>query len=274
MNNTKHQPLKQATVSKSMTQDEWIAAITQPLKKAIGSNSKLSKSNIWQWSIPAYHAAVVKNGKLVEGFKTCPTAGECAGLCYAQQGGFIFKASMIAHSRNLQAYIDHPGDLKDMIINEILSKKKLKAFRIHDSGDFFNLTYATFWMSIVKALPHVQFYAYTKQVSMFKGKFKSQVPSNMSIIFSYGGKQDHLIDPETDRHSKVFKTYDEMVAAGYSDTTETDDCAADPSIKNIGLVYHGVLGVEKAFNNATMGVEVEDTLVQKMVKTIRNNQVA
>jgi hypothetical protein len=48
-----------------------------------------------------------------------------------------------------------------------------------------------------------------------------------------------MINCDTDRHSKVFESHEDMTEAGYSDTTETDENAADPSKRCIGLVYHG-----------------------------------
>lgn len=245
--------IKPFNIAKSLTQEEWINAITQPPREVIGSNSKLAKTDFWQWTIPALTAAVVIRGKLVDGYKTCPMAGECARLCYACQGGYVFKSSMVAHTRNLQAYFDDPMDLADRIVKDIASKRKLRAFRIHDSGDFFNKTYALWWIGIVNRLPNVQFYAYTKQVKMFKETLAEVIPTNLTLIYSFGGKQDDLIDPATDRHSKVWPEKSAMLAAGYADTTDTDEHAANPDIKNIGLVYHGVLGVDKAFSNASMG---------------------
>lgn len=240
--------IKSRTISSNLNLQEWREAIHQEPRKYIGSNSKLKKSGIYQWSIPAYRAAVWNSAdRFNEKFKTCPFAGECAKFCYACQGCFNFGLSMIAHTRCLQAYLNHPKHTAEKIIAEIKSKRKLKAFRIHDSGDFFNVTYAKWWFDICRELPDIQFYAYTKCVGWMKNTMLgAYVPDNLTLIYSYGGKEDHLIDPNHDRHSRVFRTHAAMKAAGYHDTTKTDDAAADPSIKKIGLVYHGTMGVDKA----------------------------
>jgi hypothetical protein len=84
--------------------------------------------------------------------------------------------------------------------------------------------------------PKVKFYAYTKQVKMFKGL---ELPENFVVIFSYGGKQDALINPETDRHAAVFKSLSDLLAAGYVDSSKDDSIAHMSENHRIGLVYHG-----------------------------------
>lgn len=237
------------TMSGSMTDIQWVCEINKFPKSVIKSNSKLKKTGFFQWSIPAYKAAIVRNGE-IKVMKTCPDAGVCADFCYACQGGYVFRAAKISHTRNLQAYFNDPTGLALAITEEIRSKKKLKAFRVHDSGDFFNVSYARWWFQIMKNLPDVRFYCYTKMVSMFKTTLKDEIPENLTIVYSYGGKQDHLIDPKRDRHSKVFRSHTEMIKAGYSDTTENDLHAADPTKRKIGLVYHGVMSVDNAMKAA------------------------
>jgi hypothetical protein len=218
---------------------EWHKLIHTKPKNLIGSNSKLSKSNIYQWSIPAFRAV------LTEGIiNTCPKEGTCANACYAQQGGFIFSRTLVKHHQNLNFYVKHKKEWKDKIIEEITNINGLKAFRIHDSGDFFNWGYFLDWIDIIESLPNIQFYAYTKMVRMIKGH---TLPNNFTVIFSYGGLEDKYIDPLVDRHSRVFSSKQSLLEHGYSDTSETDCNATNPAIKNIGLVYHGVKHYTGAF---------------------------
>jgi hypothetical protein len=231
--------IKHRFIAKDMSEAEWIKAIKTPPRSLIASNSKLSKSNIYQFSLPAFQAVVVRDGELTP-WKTCPSAGACGKFCYASQGTFMFGCSMVAHTRNLQFYLDDSKAFVSRMVEDIGRIRKLRAFRIHDSGDFFSREYALDWFKVIEALPEVQFYAYTKMVPLFnKLKSESKVPSNLSTIYSFGGRFDHLIDVERDRHSKVFGTDDEMRESGYADTSETDDNAADPTVRKIGLVYHG-----------------------------------
>jgi hypothetical protein len=231
--------IKLYTIPKTLTAQEWMFEINVQPEMCIAQNSKLQKTGFWQWSIPAFVTSVVRNGKLVP-MMTCPAAGDCAKACYACQGTFMFKSSMIAHARNLQFYLNSPETLKAQLIKELSGRRNLRAFRVHDSGDFFNKEYALWWFDIMNSLPDIKFYAYTKQVHMFKNVLKGQIPKNFTIVFSYGGKLDHLIDPKKDRHSRVFSSLKELKAARYWDTTEDDENAAIKHRRKIGLVYHGV----------------------------------
>ena len=59
----------------------------------------------------------------------------------------------------------------------------------------------------------------------------------IEFIFSYGGKQDHLIDDKKDRHAKIFNNQAELLEAGYIDASG-DDLKALTSVKKVGLIYH------------------------------------
>jgi hypothetical protein len=210
-----------------------------PTQAARGRNGKLAKANIHQFSIPAAEATIIREGKLVK-MKTCPMAGACLDFCYAQIGSYAFKASLVAHTRNLQYVLDAPFDFADQMIAEINGKRKVHAIRIHDSGDMFSRAYFMVWFSIMAACPTVKFYAYTKMVPMFK-KLEAEgiLPENFTVIYSEGGKFDHLIDKSKDRHSHVFSTEADCVAAGYVLNEEDDMPATDKNIQKIGLVVHG-----------------------------------
>lgn len=217
-------------------ESHWATLVAQvPTGNLLSSNSKLSKSNILQWSIPAYKADI--GGVEVI---TCPAAGSCKKFCYAQQGGYLFNAAVIAHTRKLVYYKTHPEAWKTRLMTEIKFNPNIAAVRVHDSGDFFSLEYVLDWFEVMNACPDKKFYAYTKMVGLFeKLKAENKIPPNFTITYSFGGTQDHLIDVTRHKHSKVFATHAEMVQAGYSDTTDKDDNAVDPNPMCIGLVYHG-----------------------------------
>lgn len=242
--------LKYRTVGKDMTSDQWMKAIQTRPKKLLASNGKLAKANIHQFSIPAAVATIVQGGKLVD-MKTCPMAGDCLNFCYAQVGSYAFKASMIAHARNLQYILDAPFDFAEQMIAEIKSKRKVHAIRIHDSGDTFSRAYFMVWKSIMEACPDTLFYSYTKMVPLFKKMtMEGILPKNFTVIYSQGGKFDHLIDKNKDRHSHVFATEEDCLSAGYV-LNEVDDMpATDLSIMKIGLVVHGPIVYNKMMNRA------------------------
>lgn len=131
------------------------------------------------------------------------------------------------------------GAFVDTIDAEI-KRRGVKRLRIHDSGDFFSVAYTNAWLEIMRRNPATQFYAYTKMVTFFKAREKL-LPGNFHVIFSEGGTQDAKINLATDRHSRVFSNYAELVAAGYSDAVASDSAALRGEAR-VGLVYHGSRG--------------------------------
>jgi len=231
--------LKVTTIPKAYTNAQFAELIKQRPRKLLGSNAKLSKANIWQWTMPAAKASVVVNGELKE-VTMCHGAGACLDFCFASVGSYNFKASLVAHTRNAQYVLDKPFDFVDQMIAEIKGKRNLHAIRVHDSSDYISRAYFMVWKSIMEQLPNVRFYAYTKMVPMFKKlKAEGMLPDNFTVIYSQGGKFDHLIDTENDRHSRVFSTEEDCIEAGYTLNEEDDKPATDPSVMKIGLVVHG-----------------------------------
>ena len=190
-------------------------------------NSKLKKDGIASFSLPAG--------------KTCPNADKCLTGCYALQGFFNMPSVKQAYANNFEA--SKLSSFGTLIHKEIISKKP-KIVRIHASGDFYNQAYFKRWIGIAATHPDIQFYAYSKMILMIKSYRQELIqngldlPKNLTIIFSEGGKQDHLISNNNDRHSRVFDSLEALKLAGYADTTTHDIGAMGPNHK-IGLVYHG-----------------------------------
>lgn len=205
--------------------------------KLLTQNSDLKKTGIYGWTLPA-HWVTLTNG---DRFNTCNNAGVCAAFCYAKNGTFMFKNVLKAHVEKLELVLYRLEEWVVMM-NDELSKPKYvdKYIRIHDGGDFFSEEYALAWMRIANNNPQCIFYAYTKEVQLFKEGIADQVADNFIVIYSYGGKQDHLIDRETDRHSDVFPDYDEMIRLGYNDIEPDDKWAATHPNKKVGLYRNNI----------------------------------
>jgi hypothetical protein len=114
------------------------------------------------------------------------------------------------------------------------------AVRIHDAGDFFNDEYTNAWLKIASVVPDVLFYAYTKEVSRFQRIVAGRAPVNFRWLYSYGGKEDHLIDPERDRHADVFPTMRDLLNAGYFDQSSSDLLAVFAPTNRIGIVTNNI----------------------------------
>ena len=199
-------------------------------------NTKLQKTakefgvRIFNFSIPA------GNDKL-SGKITCPFAGSCLKLCYAKRGMYRFGNVERALSKRYQA--SKEADFVQQITDELAKVKKDKQtyVRIHDSGDFYSPAYFAKWLEIARLNPSVRFYAYTKSHSFIRG---IELPENFDLIFSLGSKNDELINQETERHSRIFYSADEMKDNGYSDASYLDILATKWHTENhrIGLIIH------------------------------------
>lgn len=202
----------------------------------LAQNSKIRKMSgvkTFNWGIPAYRAA--------NGFKTCPNAAACAKGCYATQGAYIFSNVAKVFEARLKLALSSKFV---RVINAELQRRNVQRVRVHDSGDFFSVEYLDKWISIMRANPNVQFYAYTKRVSLFKRYTdEGRIPPNFIVIYSYGGTEDRLINRLTDRHSWVFSSAEELQARGYADASQDDSVATGTNLR-IGLIYHGTKSIQ------------------------------
>ena len=185
----------------------------------LSSNSELRPDGIYNWSIPAL-AAKLSNGTNI---KTCPNAGACATVCYARNGTYNFSNVKGRHVKNLEYILEDPQGWFAQMLEEV-SKPKMrgKHVRIHDAGDFFSEDYLRMWLKLARLVPEVTFYCYTKEVSMFKRVLSEGCPNNFKYLFSMGGKEDHLIDKENDRHAEVFPDDAAILDAGYMNQSASD----------------------------------------------------
>ena len=208
------------------------------VKKLLGTgNSKLVKTGnelgvkIFNFSIPAGNDKIT--GKI-----TCPFAAECLKLCYAKKGAYAWSNVQLALHERYTA--SKEADFVARVTSELAKVKPGKQIyiRVHDSGDFYSPAYFAKWLEIARLNPSVRFYAYTKSHSFIRNKFA--IPENFDLIFSIGSKNDELINQETERHSKIFYSMEEMNSAGYTDASYLDLYATKWFTENhkIGLLIH------------------------------------
>jgi hypothetical protein len=220
------------------------------VKTLFTQNSDLKRTGIWAWTLPAHIVHLTDGSR----FNTCPNAGICAALCYAKSGRWNFSNVKAAHVAKLEMVLSDPAAWQEAIIAELHKKKYAGGYiRIHDGGDFFSQEYALRWAAIATAHPDLHFYAYTKEVAMFKLLQKGYLPDNFTIIYSYGGRQDHLIDPAVDRHSEVFPTIEALWTAGYVDIEADDKLAATHPNHRVGLVANNISHLKRKQGNLTFG---------------------
>jgi hypothetical protein len=221
----------------------------------LSSNSELRPDGIYNWSIPAL-AAKLSNGTNI---KTCPNAGACATVCYARNGTYNFSNVKGRHVKNLEYILEDPQGWFAQMLEEV-SKPKMrgKHVRIHDAGDFFSEDYLRMWLKLARLVPEVTFYCYTKEVSMFKRVLSEGCPNNFKYLFSMGGKEDHLIDKENDRHAEVFPDDAAILDAGYMNQSASDLLAITLPTNKVGIPQNNIPQFRKRLAGKTFGELQQD----------------
>lgn len=74
-------------------------------------------------------------------------------------------------------------------ITDEIQSKRLTLVRIHSSGDFYSWEYFQKWIQVIKSLPGVTFFAYTKQATFVKWYLENELP-NFKLCYSMGGLHD------------------------------------------------------------------------------------
>ena len=122
---------------------------------------------------------------------TCPYRTiHCEGACYALKAEIQYKESC-TKSRHHHLELSKRPDFVDMMVFTIqteldrpVNKGKKVVFRIHESGDFYNMEYVKKWFEIMdhfKDNKNLVFVAYTKSVVFFDGV---KIPENMALLAS------------------------------------------------------------------------------------------
>ena len=209
------------------------------LKIVIGGNAKLEKS-IATFSLPAGHS--------------CPGALECLSRadpdtgkvtdgkftkfrCFAAAAEAMYSATRAARWHNFNA-LTTAGSRKAMAALIVASlPEKLKILRIHVSGDFFSQTYFDAWLDAAAARPEVEFYAYTKSLKFWVARLP-EIPANLRLVASRGGKNDDLIQAFDLPNVTVVYHPEEAEKLGL-EIDHDDSLARNPSLKGFALLLHG-----------------------------------
>ena len=171
------------------------------------------------------------------------------------------------HIQNLEYILEDPDGWFNQMLEEVQKPKMAgKHIRIHDAGDFFTEHYLHLWIKIAELTPEVTFYCYTKEVTLFK---KQKFPSNFKYLFSMGGKEDHLIDLENDRHAEVFKDDAAILDAGYGNQDASDLLAITLPTNKIGIPANNIRHFNKKMAGRTFG-QLQKERDDKKTKKLEN----
>lgn len=233
--------------------------------KLLTQNSELKPDGIFNWTLPAFGVTLTNGTNM----NVCPNAGACASFCYARSGTYNFSNVKRRHVQNLEYILEDPDGWFNQMLSEVQKpNKKGKHIRIHDAGDFFTEDYLHLWMKIAELTPDVTFYCYTKEVTLFKKQ--PSFPSNFKYLFSMGGKEDHLIDLENDRHAEVFKDDAAILDAGYGNQDASDLLAITLPTNKIGIPANNIKHFNKKMAGRTFG-ELQKERDEKRMKKLENS---
>ena len=213
--------------------------ITKPTKlKFSPGNAKLigipSLSLISGWACPFADECLTKvdrvTGKLTDG-------PHQKYRCFSATQENIFKNTRKQRWDNFELLraCKTSEEMAELIL-QALPNPKSKTIRIHVAGDFFNQKYFDAWMLVAKSKPDILFYAYTKSLSFWVARL-NEMPSNLKITASMGGRLDHLIQEHNLKYVRVVKSVAEAAELGLE--LDHDDTHAYASEKSFGLLIHG-----------------------------------
>jgi hypothetical protein len=247
-------------------------------------NREMKADGVWNFTLPAWVVELPDGSH----FNVCPNAGACAKFCYARNGTFLFPKVRGKHLSNLELVKDDP--LWTAALAEELAHKRFRptgiprvipgltdvthlsprvqawvrdggaAVRIHDSGDFFSRDYLLGWVGLANMFPDILFYAYTKEVALLR---TVDLPDNFLIIFSMGGKQDHLIDPDADRHADVFPDLQAIEDAGYMTQHQSDLLAVLLPTTRVGIPQNNIPHFKKRLAGRTFAEAQRDRVMHR-----------
>lgn len=252
--------------------------------RLLTQNKELRASRIWSWSLPAW-VTRLPDGRAIN---VCPQAGACVKVCYATQGTYRFPVVKAAHQRNLLSVVDDLGAFTTAMLNELSAKRfrptgeprmpeldrshlspqiaelldsGCAAVRVHDAGDFLSDEYLLAWLTIAQLTPDTLFYAYTKSVSTFRRVLGDATPPpNFLWLYSLGGREDHLLDLDVDRHADVFPDVAALNAAGYFDQSPNDLLSVLAPSNRIGIPQNNIPAfVKRAAGRTFAQMEAELT---------------
>jgi len=178
---------------------------------------------VYEWNLPTGH--------------TCPFALEC--LVKVDRNSGKFKNDSDGYRCYAASAERFPG-VRNMRWNNFdfvknggvpTIPKGVKAVRIHSSGDFFNQKYFDMWLKLCAENKDIEFWAYTKSLKYWVNRI-NEIPKNLVLTASYGGRSDELIKIHNLKHTIVVKDRNE-----YPELTidYNDDEARKPNVNFILL---------------------------------------
>jgi hypothetical protein len=187
-------------------------------------NKRYYRDTVYEWNLPTG--------------STCPFALECKVTVDRITGKFdVYKGQYKCYAaapERFPAVREHRWRNFEYCKNGGIPviPKDCKAIRIHSSGDFFNQEYFDMWIQLAKDNPGIEMWAYTKSLTYWVNRIKD-IPNNLVLTASYGGRTDHLI---TEYNLKNVMVYNDIVNVPSDRPIDVNDDWARKQYINFALL--------------------------------------
>ena len=152
--------------------------------------------NIYGFSLPAGHSCPFALDCLSKADRTTGKLTDGKDMqfrCFQASLEALYPSMRDANWRNFEALrsCTTVEEMTDMLQTAIPKNADIIRFGI--DGDFFNQRFFDAVLSIARMNPEIRFYAYTKSLIYWVNRI-NEIPSNLSLNASKGGRLDHLIE--------------------------------------------------------------------------------
>jgi len=196
------------------------------------------KPKIYGVSLPAGHscpgADICKSsadritGKITDGPNTQVRCFMASIESYSKQS----RAAGWENFDILRAHKDSPA----LMAESLRPPADADVVRFGVNGDFFNQKHFDAALIVARENPHIMFYAYTKSVNYWVNRL-GQIPANLNLNASRGGRYDHLIDEHNLKSAVIVYHPEEADALGLE--IDHDETHALLGRDSFALLIHG-----------------------------------
>jgi len=142
-------------------------------KEITGALSQTAKMPCPGYNLPAHLCKTGQRLRKVE--------GSACSKCYASRGRYLFKNVKAALTKRAASITN--ADWVEAMIVQIRTKKKIKEFRWHDSGDLQSEDHFKKIVEVCKGTPHIKHWLPTVEFKLVN-KLKHLIPPNLVVRWS------------------------------------------------------------------------------------------
>lgn len=139
-----------------------------------------------------------------------------------------------SHNFELLRRMRSPAKVRDLILASL--PKKASIVRAHVAGDFSSQAIFDGWLLAAQDRPDLLIYAYTKSLPFWVARI-GEIPANLVLTASMGGRYDGLIDQHDLRYARI--VFSEREAAELGLEIDHDDSLARGRGPSFALLLHG-----------------------------------